>query len=489
MEKHFKIRYQRILFLLFGMLLWLFCLHPVHAAQYRAIAQGKTITAYPLKTGTIRVYEDSGRLAVIDRVSGKNLSVKISKVSEGSLYGRYKKGTETCYGWFSEKDFVANPSYSSKTAMARYKGSVYKRKGGSSFGSVPDYADMEVIGKSGNWYQIIYQYDSAYRMGWMKKSVYDIIIRYYDGTEKHILAEGNYRITPKNKSSFALTEKNGILIYEKKGKSLSQQFAFQFTEKNCYKLVQLSSGRCLSAAEEDGIYLNQVVLTENDEETTLGQIWQLIRSGGYYYLKNKGTNLYLNAGTTLTLGKKSTSSRELFQIVRMNGKNQNDWQVFSQYDPKWGGKKYGKTNTMAGAACGILSLTNAVYALNGQFIDPMKLASYAVKAKYRIENNGTVYTFFKAAAKKYGKDYGFAYRGSTMNLTVLKNHLKAGGTAIAYVPGHYLAVADYKSGKYLILDSYAQSKRKTSPYGNWVTGSRFRSGGLKAKAFFLLKAR
>ena len=76
-----------------------------------------------------------------------------------------------------------------------------------------------------------------------------------------------------------------------------------------------------------------------------------------------------------------------------------------------------------------------------------------------------------------------------MNLTVLKNHLKAGGTAIAYVPRHYLAVADYKNGKYLILDSYAQSKRKTSPYGNWVTGSRFRSGGLKAKAFFLLKAR
>ena len=158
--------------------------------------------------------------------------------------------------------------------------------------------------------------------------------------------------------------------------------------------------------EWDGIYLNQVVLTENDEETTLGQIWQLIRSGGYYYLKNKGTNLYLNAGTTLTLGKKSTSSRELFQLVRMNGKNQNDWQVFSQYDPKWGGKKYGKTNTMAGAACGILSLTNAVYALNGQFIDPMKLASYAVKAKYRIENNGSVYTFFRLQQKNMEKIMG-----------------------------------------------------------------------------------
>lgn len=457
--------------------------------QYPGLEQGMAITAYPLSTGNINVYEDSDRVTQLGKVKGKNLIVTIKKAEEDSFYGTYKQGSKTCSGWFKEKDFVKNPSYKQITAMARYSAKAYRRKSGSSFGKIPAYAAVTIIGKSGSWYQVVYKYQSGYRMGWMKKSAYDTVIRIYDGTEKRVMAEGIYYISPQNSASKRVSGEGTVLKLKKAVNSQSQKFEFKFTGSNCYKIIHKKTGLCLSAAVVDGEYAREVVLSADSEEEIPGQIWQLIRSGGYYYLKNKGTKKYLKVGTTFTTEKKSSSSQEKFKITKADGKNSSHWQVFTQYDPEWGGKKYGKTNTMAGAACGILSLTNAVYALNGQFIEPMKLAAYAVKTKYRVENHGTDCGFFKAAAKKYGKDYGFAYTGSTTSLTVLRKHLKAGGTAIAYVPGHYMAVADYKNGKYLALDSYARSKRKTSPYGDWVKGSRFKSGGLKAKAFFLLKAK
>lgn len=39
---------------------------------------------------------------------------------------------------------------------------------------------------------------------------------------------------------------------------------------------------------------------------------------------------------------------------------------------------------MAAAGCGVVAITNAVYALNGQFVDPMLFADYAVEKHYRI---------------------------------------------------------------------------------------------------------
>ena len=60
---------------------------------------------------------------------------------------------------------------------------------------------------------------------------------------------------------------------------------------------------------------------------------------------------------------------------------------------------------MGTAGCGILATVNAVYALNGQYMDVMELANYAVKKNYRIVGSGTDDGIFKAAAKKYGKKY------------------------------------------------------------------------------------
>ena len=70
----------------------------------------------------------------------------------------------------------------------------------------------------------------------------------------------------------------------------------------------------------------------------------------------------------------------------------------------------------------------------------------------------------------------------------LKKHLKKGETAIAYVPGHYIACVAYKNGKYLMLESAYGKKRGTTPYGDWVTASRLKSGTMKSKNFFVFKA-
>lgn len=72
-----------------------------------------------------------------------------------------------------------------------------------------------------------------------------------------------------------------------------------------------------------------------------------------------------------------------------------------------------------------LATVNAVYALNGQYMDVMELANYAVEKNYRIVGSGTDDGIFKAAAKKYGQKYGFAWDGASGSIDVLKKKLKA----------------------------------------------------------------
>lgn len=59
-------------------------------------------------------------------------------------------------------------------------------------------------------------------------------------------------------------------------------------------------------------------------------------------------------------------------------------------------------------------------------MDVMELANYAVEKNYRIVGSGTDDGIFKAAAKKYGQKYGFAWDGASGSIDVLKKKLKAG---------------------------------------------------------------
>ncbi len=62
--------------------------------------------------------------------------------------------------------------------------------------------------------------------------------------------------------------------------------------------------------------------------------------------------------------------------------------ILCSIDPAWARKDYGNVSDysgkMAAAGCGVVAITNAVYALNGQFVDPMLFADYAVEKHYRI---------------------------------------------------------------------------------------------------------
>lgn len=163
--------------------------------------------------------------------------------------------------------------------------------------------------------------------------------------------------------------------------------------------------------------------------------------------------------------------------------------VFTQYDPQWCATPYGGGGCMGTAGCGILATVNAVYALSGQYMDVMELANYAVEKNYRIVGSGTDDGIFKAAAKKYGRQYGFAWDGKSGSIDVLKKKLKAGDTAIVHVQGHYVAISDYnkKTKKYLLLDSNYLPKRATSAFGDWIKTERLLSGALESQCFYFFK--
>ncbi|MDY5243904.1 MAG: hypothetical protein SPH40_01720, partial [Anaerobutyricum soehngenii] len=107
-----------------------------------------------------------------------------------------------------------------------------------------------------------------------------------------------------------------------------------------------------------------------------------------------------------------------------------------------------------------------------------------------IEDCGTDSGFFKAAAEKFGYKYGFSYDGCGESFKELKQKLKAGDTAIVYLPGHYGTIVDYnaKKDKYLLMDPHYLPKRGTSSFGDWVSQKDLEEGALTTQMFFYYKA-
>ena len=72
----------------------------------------------------------------------------------------------------------------------------------------------------------------------------------------------------------------------------------------------------------------------------------------------------------------------------------------------------------------------------------------------------------------------------------IKEKLKEGDTAIAYLPGHYGTIVDYnaKKDKYLLMDPHYLPKRGTSSFGDWVSQKDLEEGTLMVQTFFYYKA-
>ena len=144
-----------------------------------------------------------------------------------------------------------------------------------------------------------------------------------------------------------------------------------------------------------------------------------------------------------------------------------------------------------GAGCGILALTNAVYYLNGSFLNPQTLAEFALRNGLRVNGVGTSHSFPEKAAQQFGVSAGFRYVKQTLYDNDLIAHLKSGGVALATVPNHFIAIVDYDASNnaFLVLDSVPSPNRGTSASGDWKTRAQINSGALSTSRFFLISKR
>lgn len=172
-------------------------------------------------------------------------------------------------------------------------------------------------------------------------------------------------------------------------------------------------------------------------------------------------------------------------------------ECYQQNDPRWGFHVNGNGN-IASSACGILSLTNSVNYLTGNFINPIEIADYAYSINaYNIPAGGGIWRdLFYGNIKCFEQKYGFKvttasiYKGITDKR--LKNHLMAGGVSIAHVYGHFIAIVGYDEGTntYLVYDSAANySKRHTYAKGTWLIEEQLSEGYMEVDWFCLIEKR
>lgn len=145
---------------------------------------------------------------------------------------------------------------------------------------------------------------------------------------------------------------------------------------------------------------------------------------------------------------------------------------YQQNDPRWGSREQ-----LAPGGCGILSLVNAVHFLTGNFINPVELAAYArsIDAYYGSVGGGiarwVLYHQLEDYEKKYGFDVVQTGKDAGAKHQMLLEHLAAGGTAVAHVKGHFIALCGYDpaTDSMLVYDCAATPDRQTTVEPQWKT--------------------
>jgi len=124
--------------------------------------------------------------------------------------------------------------------------------------------------------------------------------------------------------------------------------------------------------------------------------------------------------------------------------------------------------TVKSSGCGPTCMAMVVSNMSGKTIDPVAMAAYAIKVKARVSGG----TDMNILAEKIGKDYDLNFK-TTNNESILLDHLRKGGMAIANVGGnrpgymgvfsdggHFIVVAGLSADeKVIVLDpGYYQGK-------------------------------
>lgn len=463
------------LFLLLGL-----CFSITALASYPAASRSKPIKAYGWQSRDYHIFSSSAlteKKAIVPYDECKIISIE-----NNAAQVLYENGKET--GWISLKRLIYDPEYEHQISYANTTFTLYKRPTVKApYVTVPQFSGGITVSERGSWMEVLFKIGKQYYLGWIQKTAYTAFVRLSMETTKQPLADGTYIIAPRNAVSRAITCEGGtgkfsVSLNKKKQK---QKFILKYVKGSGY--IIRPAGSQMYLADEGGLSLSK-----NE-----GQIWNLTRSGGCFYIRSKNSSraLKYSAGkVSIAAFRKVKAQQWKFVKVAETPSIENSV-VFSQYDPKWGGSTYynGPTRkTISTSGCGVMALTNAVYALNGEFINPTKIAAFSASRGHYFYNQGTADTLYKDFARKYGKMYHFKHTGKTYSLDTVRKYLKKGSVAIALVPGHYIAIVGYRSAddSFLVLDSAVYGKRPTSIYGDWVSASTLGSGTMWCEYFHIL---
>ena len=140
---------------------------------------------------------------------------------------------------------------------------------------------------------------------------------------------------------------------------------------------------------------------------------------------------------------------------------------FKQGAKPWGPKMYSNHNdpkqTMANSGCGPTAVSDLIYTLRDNSIDPYVIAQQSVAWGDRSYNNGTDWTLFKPHCADY---YNFPKCIKTKTLANMKACLDAGGYVVCSMgpgywttQGHFICAWKYDD-KYIYANDPASSTRK-----------------------------
>ena len=462
------------------------CFAPrVQAAYPAALSAAHPLVGYPLSRArkTI-VYTDAERKNKLISLSYREFTITKYDKDSQSLYVTCKEGKKTVKGWVKRNTFFFTQKFQAVQSFANQSLTLYRGKSRNMYyQTVPLYAGGSTVGESGAWYQMTFYLNGRYYLGWIPKAEYGKVRLSMDTTEQ-LLADGVYSIRARQRNSFSLTadtEKETALLRKTTGKE-NQLYTLKHEDNNRYTISPYGSDRYLGL--KDG------KLSVVSEKTR----WIFTRYGRYFALREEKSK----KGIAFVSGKgirewkyARTSAAQNWVFTKTTVKEEETKNtVFSQYDPKWGGNTYCNGNpvrTISTSGCGVVSFVNAIYALNGEYIDPTMLAQYSNSHGHYFYMQGTADTLYEDFARTNGKFYHFKWDGKIYDMTSLKRHLQNGGTAVALVPGHYIAIVDYREAdnSFLVLDSAIYGKRPTTIHGDWINEGTLRSGTMYCSYFHL----
>lgn len=162
----------------------------------------------------------------------------------------------------------------------------------------------------------------------------------------------------------------------------------------------------------------------------------------------------------------NSADADLSDIVFTGRGNSKDVVYFSQYDSRWGGLMYGKTNTIAGAGCGPSSLAICISTLTNKTVTPPEVCAWSVKTGHRCEGSGSYHSLIPDGAAHWG----VPCRGIGQSKKQLVQALQDGKLVIAIMSqghftrgGHFIVLRGITSqGKILVADcaSYERSQKE-----------------------------